>query len=517
MEEYNKPDVTLRDYVRILFHHKGVIVATIGTVMALVIFAVLFMTDIYEAQVKMLISGQKQVQADYYTDIGTGGMRSVQINLTQSEIVSSDPVIERAVSVLGLAKKPFDYEKRFSSKLKKPIIDLQAGYFRKKIEKMPKDQKEAFLFRLAMEDLRQRMKVDPVRDTDLFVIKVKDYNPLGAAVTANVVSRSFVIFDLEQQLAEMKLKYGEKNVAVTQLMEAIEKLTKDLNGAPLDPLEAIGPASVKIIEQAKVPLKPAGISKTLTIILAFFISIFLAGMMAFSYEYMDQTFKSPCDAETFLKLNYLGFLPRKPHQNHYQDLCEQLHLIIKDKKAKSFLFVSVLPFEELTSIIATLGSYIGEHANNKILLIDGNLRTPSLHKRFRLPTSKDLINVLEEKESLENSIKPITQNVHVLSSGPSSLNPVTVLESRMMKELLKQAADIYDLVLIASAPLAKFKDATLIAGLADGVILIIDERQTRRQVTKIALEALRARKAKLLGFILNNRRFVIPKFIYDRV
>ena len=108
-----------------------------------------------------------------------------------------------------------------------------------------------------------------------FVERIGFYNPVAAAALANILSRSYTIFDLEQQLAEMQIKYGDKNLAVTQLRDSIDKMTRNLTGQPLPDVEAIGPASVKIIEQAQPPMKPAGIPKILVFILALFMSLFL--------------------------------------------------------------------------------------------------------------------------------------------------------------------------------------------------------------------------------------------------
>ncbi len=537
----HETEMTSRDYIRVLFRHKRVVFMTILTVISTAITGVILKTPVYQARVKMLITGQKRTQADYYSDIGIGGMRSLQIAQTQSEIVTSDPVIERAVSVLGLAKKPFDYEKRFCFRLKKPIIEWQVRNIEKKLEKLSKEQKEAILFRMAMEDLRKRLKVEPIRDTDLFLIKVKDFNPLGAAVTANVVSRSYTIFDLEQQLAEMKLKFGEKHQAVIQLKKAIEKMSKNLNGAPLSPIDAIGPATVKIIEQAKVPLKPIGISHVLTVILAFFMSLFLSVLLAFIFEYMDQTFKSPSEVEFFLGIDCLGSLPRKAKSDDYHELSEQLYLAIKDKGAKSLVFTSAMPREGVTQLISNLGTYIAKNFYKKVLLIDGNLRNPALHEMFKLPESKNFLNVIGSKITLERGVKKISPNLHVLTSGSltepkpsgmsklstlfrekspiltSALNPVSILDSKIMKDFIKQVREDYDLVLIDSAPFREVKDAAIISTYMDGVIVVVNERKTRRHVVKHALGSLKARKANLIGVVLNNRKYVIPGFIYNRI
>jgi uncharacterized protein involved in exopolysaccharide biosynthesis len=306
MEIYN--ELTLRDYLRVLFRHKAVIITSIITVTATVIIGLIFKTPVYEAQVKMLISAEKQVESPYYREIISD--RSLQLALTQSEIVKSNAVIGLAVRALGLYNRPLDYEKNFASIFKKPLIISQVALMNFKLRKLTEEQRREVLYRAALEDLKQNVKVEPLRDTNLFVISVSDYSPIGAAILANAVSRAYTIFDLQQQLAELQLKYGEKHPTAVQLKENIEKMSKNLNGAPLPDVEAIGSASVKIIEQASIPRYPAGLPKPVILILAIIMSVFLGVMLAFACEYLDQTFKSPREVESFLGIPYLGAIPK---------------------------------------------------------------------------------------------------------------------------------------------------------------------------------------------------------------
>lgn len=512
-----KNEMTSRDYVRVLFRHKAIIILTVATVMTTVVIGLMMKTPVYQAEVKMLISGQKPAMAEYYTDIGLG-MRNTQITKTQSEIVMSDPVIERAVAVLGLAKKPFDYEKKFASPLKKPFVNLRALNIEKKLEKFAPDQKKVFLFRIAMEDLRRRLKVEPVRDTELFLIKVKDFNPLGATVTANVVSRSYTIFDLEQQLAEMKLKYGEKNQAVLQLKEAIETMSKSLNGAPLPPIDAIGPASVKIIEQAKVPFEASGVPESLIAILALFMSLFLSVMLAYSFEYLDQTFRSPQEGEAFLGIRHLGSLKKKAKAEDSRDVSEQIYLTLADHSAKSLVLTSAMPGEGTAQVVSTLGQYFADHFHKKVLMIDANLKKPVLSKLLKVPEIKERVKGVkgDADPSMDRGIKTVRPNLDMLVAGTAWANPVGILESPI-KEFMQDVRSRYDFVLILSAPVREGRDAAILAGFAEGVVLVINERKTRRHVVKHALEQIESRKAKCFGFILNNRTYVMPKLIYDRV
>ena len=120
-------ETTFRDYLRILFRHKAIIMTAFITVMLTVYIGLQLKTPMYEASVKILISGKKETQAPYYRDIT--GYQSQEIVLTQSEIVKSDPVIERAVKILRLDKRPLDYEKHFCTPLKAWLIEKKMKYW----------------------------------------------------------------------------------------------------------------------------------------------------------------------------------------------------------------------------------------------------------------------------------------------------------------------------------------------------------------------------------------------------
>lgn len=508
-------EFTIRDYLKVLFRQKWVIIVTLITVMITVTIGLMLKTPIYEAQVKILISGQKQLESPYYTELFS--YQNIQAALTQAEIVKSNPVIERVVRALVLWQKPLDYESQFASPLKKILITLNVKMTNAKLEPLTPEQKQAFIFRTAVEELKNNLKIEPIRDTNIFTIKATDFNPLGAAIVANVASRSYIIFDLEQQLAEMQIKYGEKHLAVTQLKDNIEKLTNSLGGEPLPVIEAIGPASVKIIEQAQIPLKPAGISNFLIFILAFFMSIFLGVMLAFGFEYLDQTFKSPQDIEKTLNIPFLGFVPKKAHPENYQNLADQIYFAMKDRNLKSLLITSVLPKEGVSTTIAGIAKCLSNKGKCKVIVIDANLRNPSLHNIFKVSNGVGLVDVLEGKTVFEKAILELGENLTVLPAGKADLNPITLLESHRMIELINVAKQKYGIVLIDCVDLKEVKDAIDVASYAEAVALVVNEGKTRRQVAKSAIVPLEQKKANLIGAILNNRTFAIPKMIYDRI
>jgi len=505
---------TLRDYLMIIFRHKTVIITTFVTVMISVIIGLELKTPFYTAHVKMLISAEKQIESPYYRYLD--GYEQGGASLTQCEIVTSSPVIERAVKALKFYERPSDYEKNYCSALKARLIDLkhkiaaaqnassenesqrykeleenqQVGISLTKNEITNPDavNVQSYTFRQAVEGLKNSISVEPIKGTNLFVLHAVDFNPNAASMIANVVSRSYIIFDLEQQLAELQLKYGEKQSIVVQLKDNIERMTKNLTGETLPDLEAIGPASVKIIEQALVPFEPEGTKKKLSVVLAFFMSISLGIMLAFGFEYMDQTFKSAQDLEKFLNLPVLGAIPQN---------------ILKGKGSKQ-ICINLHAYQPLADQIY-------------LLVKDNNLKTPSLHTIFNIPGKPGLADVLEGKVALEEATVKINDNLLILPAGETLLNPTTLFNSSRMRDVVNTAREKSEVLFIDYANLRTIKNVRILSAIVDGIALVVSEGKTRRPVIKALITPLEQSKANIIGTILNNRTFVIPEIIYKRL
>ncbi|MDR4507119.1 MAG: polysaccharide biosynthesis tyrosine autokinase [Candidatus Brocadiaceae bacterium] len=522
------PVSTLRDYLIPIFRHKAVILITFITVMICVIIGTLLNTPLYQAKVKMLISAEKRILSPYYTELP--GYGQTQVSLTQSEIVTSRPVLERAVNALKLYERPFDYEKNFCSFLKRWLITVRS---KKSIPAgLSPDQEYAFRFQAAVEKLKSNLMVNPIRDTDLFTISAFDFDPQSAAFIANVVSRSYIIFDLEQQLAEHQLKYGEKHHVTMQLQDSIDTMNRNITIAPLSYLEAIGPASAKIIEQAQIPFETVGTSKSTTLVLAFFMSIFLGILLAYGFEYMDHTFKSPQDVEAFLNLPVLGSIPRNsskgktllidtkqttPATQAYHHLSDQIYLLMKDKHLKSVLITAPSPLEGSTTVVANLCAYMSRESNHKVLVIDANLRDPALHKIFKIPARPGLSDVLEEKITLEEATKELASNLAVLPAGETELNPITLLDSSKMHEIIDSAKKKYEMVVIDYASLNRIKDVSVLSSNLDGIALVVNQDKTRRHTIQSLITPLIQKNSHIIGVVLNNRTYVIPSVLYKRL
>jgi capsular exopolysaccharide synthesis family protein len=523
MEFNTSRETTLRDYLRVVFRHKIIFFILPLAIMIPVYISLEFKTPVYESSVKMYIKGQKQTPVDYYS-----GVFPRNITEEHAQLVKSNIVLERVVKALKLYQIPLDYEKRFASRIKAKFIEQRVKAQKQKLMEMTEEKRQAFLFQRALNMLKSNISALPEQNTSFFNIKVKDFNPVAAAVIANSVARSYVIFDLEQQIAELKLEYGEKHSTVVKLEEYIEDFRETLDGRPLPDIEAIGPASVKIVKQAEVGELSRRYKKWFLLFLSFMTSIFLGVVLSFIFDYFDQTFKTPRDIEIFLKMPFLGSIPRKKsrkkllsdinpetfYMKAYQNLSEKLSLLLKDENIKAILFTDSEGKKDLSVVTANIGICLSHKTGYKVLIIDANLRQPMVSKIFKISNNSGLADILEMKASLSDTIKNLGGNLYILPSGETALNPPTVFSSPAMSNVVNKVKEDYDVVLIVCPDLKNYTDAVIISSLTDGIVLVINEGKVRRQVVENSLNPLRQKKTNVIGAILNNRRYVIPEIIY---
>lgn len=507
---------TFRDYLSVLFRRMAVIVMLVVVTTLTAAVGLMLQTPMFEAQVKMLISAKKQVEATYYQELV--GYTNEKMTVTQSEIVKSNPILQRTVDALTLYAKPLDYEKKYASPLKKLLIDWRIRT--SNLQEVKPGERPAIRFRLALEELKRNVQVEPIRDTNTFIIRARDFSPVGAARIANAISRSYVIFDLEQQLAEIQLKYGGKHPSVIQLRDSINKIIKTMGGSPVADIEAIGPASVKIIEQASLPIHPIGAPKKLMVLIAFMMSLGLGVILAFTFEYLDPTLKTTQETEKALNLPMLGSLPQngKSRERFAENLADHFYLLMKDKGLKSVLMARVEEKQHNNSrIIADLGRHLSGKAGHPVLLLDADLRRPSLAHYFKIKETPGLAEVLEGKAPFEQAIQVVSGSLAVMTAGKAIQNPINLLDSEKMSQLIEQAKKKFDYIFLTTAGLLEHKDAVLISSKVDGTVVIVDEGRTRKEVAKVAIGPLEDKKSNLIGTIQNNRTFPIPRAIYERV
>lgn len=184
---------------------------------------------------------------------------------------------------------------------------------------------------------------------------------------------------------------------------------------------------------------------------------------------------------------------------------------------KTLLFSSSLSGEGTSTVLSDFAVTLGRDGFSTVL-IDGNLRRPSLHRRFNLMKLNGLTELIFGDIDLDEGLKKTeVPDLYVVTAGRSLSDPVFVLRSERLEKLIQDLKEDFDYVLIDSPPVNLYSDSIQLANIVDGVILVVRAEGTRLEVVQRVKEHLEELNAPLLGVVLNGRRYVIPDFLYKRL
>lgn len=196
--------------------------------------------------------------------------------------------------------------------------------------------------------------------------------------------------------------------------------------------------------------------------------------------------------------------PRSPITEQYRTLRTNLQFSAVDEPLNSILVTSTNPSEGKSITAANL-AVVYAQAGNKVLLIDADMRKPTVHYTFRLNNLRGLSNVLIGDCALEQaSSSSDVDHLDVLTSGPIPPNPAELLGSKQMKQTLEYAKTLYDIVIFDSPPTLAVTDSQIITQIVDGTLLVVRSKQTEIEGATKAADMLKAGKGRVLGTVLND-------------
>jgi capsular exopolysaccharide synthesis family protein len=177
-----------------------------------------------------------------------------------------------------------------------------------------------------------------------------------------------------------------------------------------------------------------------------------------------------------------------------------------DHKNQTMIITSPGYREGKTTTAVNLGASIAQ-LGEKVLIIDADLRKPTLHATFKTENEAGLTNVLIGKHTLSEAVNHTgIETLDLLTSGPMPVNPAKLLGSEAMKKLMRTAAGSYDIVLFDTPPSLEVTDANILANECDGVILVTEKGKTKIEKIIDAKRLLELSRATMLGSILNEKR-----------
>ena len=295
--------------------------------------------------------------------------------------------------------------------------------------------------------------------------------------------------------------------------------------------------NIHVNDYAVVPTVPVGPQRLLFVGVAFAFAFIIGIGLAVFLGYLDDSFRSTDDLERTLNVRTLAAIPSAngrrllspapgssldaseqelllepaaypPFREAYRQLRTSMLLSARRGEMKSLLITSSGPREGRTMIAVNTARSLAR-TGALVLLVDADLRKPSLHTLFDLDNDHGLTSILsgglDDRDPLR-FIQHTERRIGVLTSGPILEDSAELLGSEQMRDVIESLQQIYDYVIIDSPPLGYFSDAILISSLVDRVVMVVDSSRSSRETVKRSYQLLQDAGAPTLGIVLNNVR-----------
>jgi len=194
--------------------------------------------------------------------------------------------------------------------------------------------------------------------------------------------------------------------------------------------------------------------------------------------------------------------PKSLESEAYKTLRTDIQYSSFNKQLKTMLITSSEKEEGKSTISGNLALSFAQN-DKKIILLDCDLRRPSIHKKFKISNLVGLSELLIGKTSLEETVQQYNDNLDILSSGKIPPNPSEMLSSNAMTNLIEKLKEKYDMVILDSAPLQAVTDAQILATKVDGTILVVRAEKTKKESIIEAKSRLDKVGANIIGTVLN--------------
>ena len=336
--------------------------------------------------------------------------------------------------------------------------------------------------------------------------------------------------NVAQQLAEVKQEVAQLNRKgfrlgeLEQQLEADQRLYEMFFSRARETSENFGfqQAPARVVEKAITPMSPVRPNKQRTVSIAFLLSALLGVGLAILRDLLDNTLKSPDDVTDRLNAPLLGALPNikqkkgfpGPYLGYIDDpkslfseavrsLRTGLVLSGLEKPHKITIVTSTNPGEGKSTVAINLAAALAQMES--VLLIDADLRRPSIAKAFALPSgAPGLSNVLAKSDETAACIHKTDAGFDVLPAGIVPANPLEMLSTARFKTLVKDLAKQYERVIIDSAPLNMVSDSLILATLADSLVYVAKADSTPHRLAQKHINLIKHSNLPLTGVVLNR-------------
>lgn len=435
-------EVDLRDYARIFSKRRWLIAGTLIVCLGLTALWTLRMKPRYESHATLFV-GQRQIS------VGTVrqgiGVTNLSARLLQSyaQIIQSRSIVTTAVRENGLP--------------------------------------------LNTDAIVRNLSADAIAQTQILELRYRGNNPGLAQRIVDAVAGTFV--------------------------EEIERIETTGGGEDAEPA-----IQVSVIDPANRPTRPVAPNPVRNMVLAFGFAIFLGAGLAIVRERLDVTVKNRREIEEELELPVLHSIPKLDTHGTtvylendpqavgaeaFRKVRTAVQFLGVDDPVRTILVTSPSAAEGKTTVALNLAATYAQ-AGMRTVLVEADLRRPSLHQLFPLEGTAGLTTAVIGRVPLERAIVQTgVRNLACIPAGAIPPNPVELLLSEHMHGVLQALANRFDIIVIDSPPLLPVADASSLAPQADGVIIVARSGETHRERLRDAAKLVESSRGRILGVVLN--------------
>jgi polysaccharide biosynthesis transport protein len=372
----------------------------------------------------------------------------------------------------------------------------------------------------AMAELRNQIK-ELDRQVQTEVAAIKD------SIESQYVAAKQEEEDLAAQLVSVKSEVVEQRNRSIQynILQREVDTNRSLYDGLLQRYKEIGVAggvgtnNISIVDRASIPIFPRSPNLLINLALSLAGGLLLGVLLAIGLDFLDDSFKTPEDVEREIGMAVIGIVPlpkpgfaveeeladaRSAMAEAYRSLRTGLQFATSEGLPKTLLVTSSKPSEGKTTTTISLAQSLAQ-IGLQVLLIDGDLRNASIHKRLRCTNEVGLSNYLSGAKHPDEVVQSTeTEGLVLITSGPLPPNPAELLTGPRLPSLLALATQSFDIVLIDGPPVMGLADAPLLATTVQGTLLVVAANETRKNTVKVALKRLQYARANILGILLNK-------------
>lgn len=280
----------------------------------------------------------------------------------------------------------------------------------------------------------------------------------------------------------------------------------------------VGVNNISVVDPAEVPKNPSSPRPLLNIGLGLLFGSILGALLAFALEQIDEQISDPQDLERRLGLPLLGTVPRVAGKSPKDELFDRKSMLVDAYLAiqtnlsfstehgvpRSIIVTSTRPSEGKSTTALALATMLAR-ARRRVVLVDGDMRSPSIHNFGGVGHERGLSNFLAGQEDISSLMFRMEDlGISAMSSGPIPPNAAELLTGNRLPILIERLLEEFDHVVIDSPPVMGLADAPLIASRVEGVVYLVESHSTRSTLIRTALLRLTSANARITGGVLTK-------------